>query len=95
MVEGALRRAALQIKANCGSATDDEGKATGPWGSTKASVTIGRNGHIAQVTVPSPYDGKPVGNCVVNAFKKIQFPPYAGSADSVVEWDVEIVQPKH
>jgi hypothetical protein len=89
-----LRRAARQVKANCGSATDDEGKAGGPWGATKASVVLGRNGHVKQVTVPAPYDGKPVGECVVHAFQRIQFPPYAGSSDVTVDWDVEITHPK-
>ena len=93
-VEAQLKRAARQVKSGCGSASDDEGQRTGPWGSTKASVVLGRNGHVKQVTVPSPYDGKPVGVCVINAFKKIQFPPYAGSSDVVIDWDVEIVQPK-
>ncbi len=94
-VDVQLKRAARQVKANCGSATDDDGKATGPWGTTKASVVLGRNGHVKQVTIPAPYDGKPVGICVVHAFQRIQFPPYAGSSDAVVDWDVEIVQPKH
>jgi hypothetical protein len=94
-VEVQLKRAARQVKANCGSATDDEGKATGPWGSTKASVVLGRNGHVRQITVPSPYDGKPVGLCVVHAFEKLVFPPYAGSSDVSVDWDIEIVAPKH
>jgi hypothetical protein len=93
-VEMELKRAARQVKANCGSASDDEGKASGPWGSTKASVVLGRNGHVKQVTIPAPYDGKPVGICVVHAFQKIQFPPYAGSSDVVIDWDIEIVQPK-
>ena len=94
-VDVQLKRASRQVKANCGAATDDEGKATGPWGSTKVSVTLGRNGHVRGVTIPTPYDGKPVGVCVVNAFEKIQFPPYPGGSDVVVDWDVEIVQPKH
>jgi len=89
-----LKRAARQVKANCGSATDDQGKATGPWGATKASVVLGRNGHVKQVTVPSPYDGKPVGDCVVDAFQRIQFPPYAGSSDVTIDWDIEITRPK-
>jgi hypothetical protein len=93
-VEAQLKRAARQVKSGCGSASDDDGHQTGPWGATKASVVLGRNGHVKQVTVPSPYDGKPVGVCVMNAFKKIQFPPYAGSSDVVIDWDVEIVQPK-
>lgn len=94
-VEVELRRASRQIKANCGLATDDEGSMTGPWGSTRAHVVLGRNGHVKQVTVPAPYDGKAVGLCVVHSFEKIQFPPYAASSDEAVDWDVEIVQPKH
>jgi len=93
-VEAELKRAARQVKANCGSATDDEGKATGPWGSMKASVVLGRNGHVKQVTVPSPYDGKPVGVCVEHAFQKVVFPPYAGSSDVSLDWDVEVTPPK-
>jgi hypothetical protein len=93
-VEAQLKRAARQVKSGCGSASDSDGNRNGPWGQTKASVVLGRNGHVKQVTVPDPYSGKPVGDCVINAFKKIQFPPYAGSSDVVVDWDVELVQPK-
>lgn len=94
-IEVQLKRSARSVKASCGSATDDEGKATGPWGTTKVTVTLGRNGHVRQATIPAPYDGKPAGKCTTNAFLKIQFPPYAAGADSVIEWDVEIVEPKH
>jgi hypothetical protein len=94
-VEIELKRASRQVKANCGSATDDNGTASGPWGKTSASVTLGRNGHIKEVTVPAPYDGQPDGVCAVNAFQKIQFPPYAAPTDVVVQWDVEFVKPKH
>jgi hypothetical protein len=94
-VEIELKRASRQVKANCGSATDDNGTAAGPWGKTTASVTLGRNGHIKEVTVPAPYDGQPDGVCAVNAFKKIQFPPYASSSDVVIPWDIEFVKPKH
>jgi hypothetical protein len=89
-----LRRSAKQIKSNCGSATDDEGKATGPWGSVTASIVLGRNGHIKDVSVPDPYAGKPVGICVVRALQKVVFPPYAGSSDAQITWDFELVKPK-
>src|SRR5450432_3663465 len=36
-VEIELKRASRQVKANCGSATDDNGTASGPWGKTSAS----------------------------------------------------------
>ncbi|HZU83811.1 MAG TPA: hypothetical protein VE987_12880 [Polyangiaceae bacterium] len=93
-VDVQLKRAAKQVRDNCGSASDEDGNKTGPWGSTTATLVLGRNGHIADVTVPAPYSGKPVGDCVVRSFKKIQFPPYAGSSDVTVTWDVEIKEPK-
>ena len=89
-----LKRAARQVKANCGSATDDSGNATGPWGKTKLNVVLGRNGHVKQVTLPAPYDGKPIGICTVHAFQKIQFPPYAAPSDVALDLDIELVQPK-
>jgi hypothetical protein len=92
-VEVQLKRAARQVKSSCGGATDDSGQATGPWGQLKVSVQVGRNGHIRQVTVPDPYNGKPVGICIVHAFEKLIFPPYSGSTDTTVDWDLELVQP--
>ncbi|MBV9948787.1 MAG: hypothetical protein JOZ69_18205 [Myxococcales bacterium] len=94
-VDAQLKRAAKQIKDNCGSASDDDGNKTGPWGQTSATIVLGRNGHVSDVTVPAPYSGKPVGECVVRSFKKIQFPPYAGPSDVSVNWDIVIAQPKH
>ncbi len=93
-VEAELKRGARQVKANCGAATDDEGQATGPWGRTKATIVLGRNGHVRQVTVPPPFDGKPVGVCVIHAFDKMWFPPYAYATDVSVDWDVDVAQPK-
>jgi hypothetical protein len=93
-VEIVLKRAATQVKSNCGAATDENGKANGPWGATKASVRLGRNGHVRGVDVPSPYGDKPVGTCIVHAFQNLIFPPYAAPADVTVDWDVELVKPK-
>src|SRR5579859_6355829 len=33
-VEAELKRGARQVKANCGSASDEDGKVSGPWGKT-------------------------------------------------------------
>jgi len=44
------------------------------------------------VTVPAPYQGKPVGNCVEKAFTNLTFPPWGGS-DAEVSWEVELVNP--
>jgi hypothetical protein len=93
-VEAQLKRGARSVKASCGSATDEDGQATGPWGKVQAHITLGRNGHVRQVSVPSPYAGTPAGVCVTHAFDKIQFPPYAAPDDVAVDWDVELVKPK-
>ena len=92
-VDMVLNRAAMQVKRNCGAATDDSGKANGPFGQTKVSVTLGRNGHVHGVTIPDPYDGTPTGKCAVLSFKGLIFPPYAAPADVTVEWDVDIEKP--
>ncbi len=92
-VESVMRRAANQVKGNCGAATDDTGKANGPWGVTKAAVKLGRNGRVSSVTLPERYTDKPVGVCVVHAFQHLIFPPYAAPTDVIVEWDIEIVKP--
>jgi hypothetical protein len=92
-IEVQLKRAARQVKSGCGSASDDSGQATGPWGQLKVSVVLGRNGHVKGITVPDPYNGKPVGLCIQHAFEKLIFPPYSGDSDKSVDWDVELVQP--
>ena len=93
-VEIVLKRAAAMVKSSCGAATDESGKANGPWGTTKASVRLGRNGHVRGVDVPAPYGDKPVGTCIVHAFQNLIFPPYAAPADVTLDWDVELVKPK-
>lgn len=87
-----LKRAARQVKENCGAAKGDDGKASGPWGKATIQVQLGRNGHSKGVTVPAPYQGKPVGNCVEQAFSNLTFPPWGGS-DTEVSWEVELVNP--
>ncbi len=93
-VEVVLKRAATQVKSSCGAASDENGKANGPWGQTKASVRLGRNGHVRGVDVPAPYADKPVGTCIQHAFQNLVFPPYAAPADVTIDWDVELVKPK-
>lgn len=90
--EVVLKRAARQVKDNCGAATDESGKATGPWGKATLQVQLGHNGHSKGVVVPPPYQGKPVGNCVEKAFANLTFPPWGG-ADTEVPWEVEIAPP--
>ncbi len=91
--EIALKRAARQANGNCGGAKDADGKAPGPFGKSMVTVTLGRNGHSKSATVDSSLDGKPAGNCVVQAFSNLTYAPWAG-ADQTVQWEVDLVQPK-
>lgn len=91
--EKVLKRAARQVKDNCGATKDENGKATGPWGKLTVQVQLGHNGHSKGVTVPAPYADKPVGSCVEKAFSGLSFPPWGGS-DTTVDWEIELVQPK-
>lgn len=90
--EMVLKRAARQVKENCGHAKDETGKATGPWGKATIRVVLGSNGHSKGTTIPEPFAGKPTGNCVEKAFAKLTFPPWHGQ-DAEIEWEVEIVEP--
>jgi hypothetical protein len=90
--ETVIKRAARQVKDNCGAAKDDNGKATGPWGKATIMLQLGHNGHSKGINVPEPYKGKPVGNCVEKAFTNLTFPPWQGG-DTEVSWEVELVEP--
>jgi hypothetical protein len=91
-LEVGLKRAARQVKANCGASTDDNGVAGGPWGKTTVTVKLGHNGHSKGGTVPAPFDGKPTGKCAVQAFANLIYAPFPG-ADTDVDWPVEISKP--
>jgi hypothetical protein len=90
--EVVLKRAARQVKENCGAAKDETGKASGPWGKATLQIQLGHNGRSKGITVPSPYQGKAVGNCIEKAFANLTYPPWGGS-DTQVDWEVELVQP--
>jgi hypothetical protein len=90
--EVVLKRAARQVKENCGAAKGDDGKAAGPWGKTRVQVQLGSNGRSKGITVPAPYQGKPTGNCVEKAFANLTYPPWGG-ADAQVDWEIELVAP--
>jgi hypothetical protein len=91
--EVVLKRAARQVKDNCGAAKDEDGKAPGPWGKTTVSINLGHGGRSKGATVPPPYDSKPAGRCILQAFSNLTYPPWRG-ADANVDWEVELVQPK-
>lgn len=90
--EVVLKRAARQVKQNCGAATDEDGKASGPWGQGSMRLVLGHNGHLKEAAIGSPFEGKPTGRCAVQAFSRLTYPPWAGS-DMNLDWPVELVPP--
>ncbi|HVU00907.1 MAG TPA: hypothetical protein VHE30_04115 [Polyangiaceae bacterium] len=60
-----------------------------PRGDTRASVTFQEDGTVRQVSIPSPFDGTPVGDCVIRAYKSVIVPPYTGG-DQIVDWDLSL-----
>ena len=87
-----LKRAARQVKDNCGAAKDENGKATGPWGKVTIQIMLGHNGHSKEVTIPEPYADKPVGRCIKNAYTNLTFPPWSGP-DTQIQQEVELIEP--
>ena len=88
-----LARAARSVKANCGSATDENGNAKGPWGQTQVSIRLHHKGHTKEAKAEGEYAGTPVGHCIEHAFANLQFPPWQGH-DITIEWDIEVTKPK-
>lgn len=87
-----LKRGERQVKENCGHAKDADNKLSGPFGKVTITLVLGHNGHMKEVKVPAPFEGKPPGACIVNSFDNLIFPPWAG-ADTPIEREVEVVKP--
>lgn len=90
--EVVIKRAARQVKENCGATKGEDGKATGPWGKATVTLQLGSNGRSKGITVPAPHQGTPAGRCVEMAFAKLTYPPWGGS-DAQIDWEIELVNP--
>lgn len=58
-------------------------------GSTSVTVTFGRDGLVTEATIPPPFEGTQLGSCVLNAYKRINVPPYRGEIQ-VITWDLKL-----
>jgi hypothetical protein len=63
-----------------------------PHGKTTVTVTFALDGSVAAATIPPPYEGTRLGNCVLNAYQALIVPPYSGER-KVITWDVNL-EPK-
>jgi hypothetical protein len=52
----------------------------GPSGSGRAMVTFSPDGPVTSISLPAPFEGTSVGQCVTNAFKSARVPAFTGSA---------------
>jgi hypothetical protein len=75
---------------SCPGVVAEQEKKDHPRGDTRVSVTFQEDGTVRQVSIPSPFDGTPVGDCVIRAYKAIIIPPYEGGGDQIVDWDVSL-----
>ena len=64
-----------------------------PHGKTSVTVTFALDGAVAEATIPPPYEGSRLGDCVLNAYRAVIVPPYTGER-KVITWDVSLEKPK-
>lgn len=64
-----------------------------PHGKTSVTVTFALDGAVAEATIPPPYEGSRLGDCVLNAYRAVIVPPYTGER-KVITWDVNLEKPK-
>jgi hypothetical protein len=60
-----------------------------PHGKTAVTVTFALDGAVAEATIPPPYEGTRLGDCVLNAYRALIVPPYSGQR-KVMTWDVNL-----
>lgn len=64
-----------------------------PRGETRVTVTFIEDGTVRDVSIPSPFDGTPIGECVKRAYKAVIVPPYTGG-EQIIDWDLTLKDEK-
>jgi hypothetical protein len=88
-----LERATISAQSCPGVVAGTETK-DHPRGDTRVTVTFQQDGTVKEVTIPSPFDGTPIGDCVLQAYKKVIVPPYDTGGDQIMDWDVSLKDAK-
>jgi hypothetical protein len=83
-----LKRATRSAE-SCPGVVAEMEKKDHPRGETKVTISFQEDGTVRQVTIPSPFDGTPIGDCVIKAYKPVIIPPYNGG-EQIVDWDVSL-----
>jgi hypothetical protein len=90
------KQADLELKRATRSAETCPDVVTGdkaPRGKTSVTITFSLDGSVAEATIPPPYEGTRLGDCVLNAYQALIVPPYSGER-KVITWDVDLDKPK-
>jgi hypothetical protein len=62
-------------------------------GTAELAITFANDGSVSKATINSPYDGTPVGECVLRAINSVQVKLYQGE-EVTVEWKIELAKAK-
>jgi hypothetical protein len=60
-----------------------------PRGEAHVTITFQEDGSAKTVTIPSPFDGTPIGDCVTRAYKAVIVPPFTGG-EHIMDWDLTL-----
>jgi hypothetical protein len=64
-----------------------------PHGKASVTITFALDGSVAEATMPPPFEGTRLGDCVLNAYTAVIVPPYTGQR-KIITWDVNLEKPK-
>jgi hypothetical protein len=64
-----------------------------PHGKSSVTLTFALDGSVAEATIPPPFEGTRLGDCVLNAYTAVIVPPYSGQR-KVITWDVNLEKAK-
>jgi hypothetical protein len=84
-----LKRATRSAASCPGVVKDQETEKTKQRGTASVTITFQEDGTVADVSIGSPFDETPVGDCVLNAYKAVIVPPFVGGSQ-IVDWQVDL-----
>lgn len=86
-----LQRATRSAESCPGVVAGQEGKSK-PRGEATVTITFQEDGKVKSAAIASPFDGTPVGECAVRAFKSVITTRYVGG-DHIMDWKINLADP--
>jgi hypothetical protein len=84
-----LQRATRSAETCVGVMTDKDT----PRGTGKVTLVFDNEGHVKSGTIAAPFEGTPIGKCVMNAYNAVIVPPYVGP-EATIDWEVDLTGSK-